>query len=459
VNHLSSLQLCVFIDDALVGAPDNQAARHLAECAMCRARYEAWGHVDDSLRELLGQVPEEYAMEQRTTWVEIAVAAERKGLPAPEFAELRIPLDTPAHPAPQVFPAAAYPPPAGPQTPPPASSIPGFIPSPGLAHLFAPPAPAPTAPAPTASAPRPPAPRAFTPPPAPAGHLPKAGPAAAAPPPTLPPRPTIKRPVLHTPPPAVPARGTAVPRTPAPVAVASAPPEPAPGGRNQTHQGYAKMPRGPRKGFAGFVTRPALWIVLTLVAALGTGLPLGVKKFGIPEIKFDFRPPHAREADVHKAAAGDADERDAEAVPKKPRSANPHVNTTPKEEPDASIIFDLPALEPEDGEPDPGSDAPVPKRSTAATSRDDPAGSRGEKAPMICGDVRNAQGMAIEGARVFLAVPPRMVRTDRRGHFCIICPPGTRTLRIEAVGRAKVTRTLQVGRERLETRFTLDAAN
>ena len=52
-----------------------------------------------------------------------------------------------------------------------------------------------------------------------------------------------------------------------------------------------------------------------------------------------------------------------------------------------------------------------------------------------------------------------MVHTDGRGHFCIVCPPGTRTLRIEATGRAKVTRTLEVGRGRLETRFTLNAAN
>jgi hypothetical protein len=52
-----------------------------------------------------------------------------------------------------------------------------------------------------------------------------------------------------------------------------------------------------------------------------------------------------------------------------------------------------------------------------------------------------------------------MVRTDRKGRFCVVCPPGPRTVRVEASGRATVKRTLQVGKGRLETRFTLDAAN
>jgi hypothetical protein len=69
------------------------------------------------------------------------------------------------------------------------------------------------------------------------------------------------------------------------------------------------------------------------------------------------------------------------------------------------------------------------------------------------------QGTPIEGARVYLASPTRMVRTDRQGRFCVVCPPGPRTVRIEASGRASVTRTLRLGNERLETRFTLGAAN
>ena len=464
MNHVSSLQLCVFLDDAIAGTPDAQTARHLAQCAMCRSRYEAWCHVDDSLRELLGQVPDEYAMEQRTSWVEIAVAAERKGLPAPEFAELRIPLDSPP---PQARSRPAPMPPAV-QGPPPE-----FIPSPGFAHLFAPQPPPVKAPAPD--------PRfAQVPPPAPDPRPVQAPPPAApiaqaAPVPTLPPRPTIKRPVLQghpaqpgppAPPSAKPpANVTAIPvyptqpgppAPPEPVAVASAAPEPSPAERKQ---GYAKMPRAPRKGFAAFVTRPGVWVALALVAGLATALPMGVRRFGIPEIKFDFRPPKEREADVRKTAA-DADEgSDIQATPKKSHGSTSHAHATPKnEDPDASIIFDLPALEPEDGEPDPGAVEPAPKKGSAPANHGDAAETKGDR-PMIAGEVRNAQGVPIEGARVYLTVPPRMVRTDRRGHFAILCPPGKRTLRIEAPGRAPVTRTLQLGRERLETRFTLDPAN
>ena len=71
----------------------------------------------------------------------------------------------------------------------------------------------------------------------------------------------------------------------------------------------------------------------------------------------------------------------------------------------------------------------------------------------------STKGVPIEGARVYLSSPSRMVRTDRLGRFCLSCPPGKRTVRIESAGRASMTRTLQLGRGRLETRFTLDAAN
>src|SRR5262249_27181900 len=43
-------------------------------------------------RELLSQPPDEGELEQWSSWVELAVTAERKGQPVPEFAELRLPL-------------------------------------------------------------------------------------------------------------------------------------------------------------------------------------------------------------------------------------------------------------------------------------------------------------------------------------------------------------------------------
>jgi hypothetical protein len=73
--------------------------------------------------------------------------------------------------------------------------------------------------------------------------------------------------------------------------------------------------------------------------------------------------------------------------------------------------------------------------------------------------VRNAKGTPIEGARVYLTSPARMVRTDRLGRLLPLLPSGKRTVRIESAGRAPVTRTLKVGSGRLETRFTLDPAN
>jgi hypothetical protein len=393
VRHLNSIQLCAFLDDVLVGAPDDESARHLATCAICRTRYESWCHVDDSLRELLGQDPDEHAMEQRMAWVQVAVAAERKGVPAPEFSELRIPVPPPA-PAPppvQVFP-------------------PGRAPAP------------------------------------PKGHTPL-------------PREPVKRPVLQSPilqPPA-PAQQASAPRPSAPAPAFDAPrapapvvaPPPPPDARGP---GYARMPRPPRKGLAAFFGRPFVWLAFALVVAFAVALPMGVKRFGIPEIKFGFHPAHEKESDVKKAAADETTDREDDAEPARPMKS--HASTSPDAQPDASVLFDLPALEPEDGEPDPGTGS-SPKSSAPSSSH----ASAPRGGPMLCGEVRNTQGQPIEGARVFLVSPSRMVRTDRNGKFCLVCSSGKHTIRIEASGRATVTRTVQVGRDRLETRFTLNAEN
>jgi len=196
---------------------------------------------------------------------------------------------------------------------------------------------------------------------------------------------------------------------------------------------------------------------LALVAALVGAVPLGIARFGIPEIKFGFHPVPGREADVKKAAADATTDREEDTQPPRPKGRAKHATTAtdaPGAQPDASVLFDLPALEPEDGEPD-GAPAEQPKTSAPATGRDAAARSGSQ----LCGEVRNTQGQPIEGARVYLASPPRMVRTDHSGRFCMPCPPGQRTLRIEAAGRATVTRTVRQGRDRLETRFTLNAVN
>src|SRR5262249_7438833 len=42
--------------------------------------------------------------------------------------------------------------------------------------------------------------------------------------------------------------------------------------------------------------------------------------------------------------------------------------------------------------------------------------------PLLCGQVVDETGTPLEGARVLLASPSLVVRTDRRGRFCIACP-------------------------------------
>ena len=398
MKHLSSLQLCAFLDAVLVGAPDDGTARHLATCTICRARYETWCHVDDSLRELLGQDPEEHAMEQRMSWVQIVVTAERKGLPAPEFAVLRIalPPQLPAPPPVQVFP-------------------------PGRAPGFADPAPRTTTPEP------------------------------------------LKRPMLHSPilesqALAQRASASSAPTPAAPRAARQPAQPPVAAGANPSAPppGYARMPRPPRKGFAAFVSRPGMWIALALVAVLAGAVPLGVARFGIPVIKFGFKSGHERDADVKPAGDEKSDGADdAEPARKGSAKARKGAPDDPGTQPDASVLFDLPALEPEDGEPDPGATDAAPTRPGKPADRDTPARS----GPTLCGEVHNPQGQPVEGARVYLTSPPRMVRTDKSGRFCISCPQGKRTIRIEATGRAPVTRTVQMGSTKLETRFTLVPVN
>ena len=407
MKHLSSLQLCAFLDDVLVGTPDDGTAQHLATCTICRARYESWGHVDDSLRELLGQDPDEHAMEQRMGWVQIAVAAERKGLPVPEFAVLRMALPSP-------------------------------LPAPPSVQLF-PPGRAPASAEPAAYG--------VTPAPDPRSH--------AAPPPEPIQRPVLRSPILEPPAPAPPANVSHAPapmdtraaRQPA-VAVAAGATAASAAGRGP---GYARRPRQPRKGMAAFFGRPAVWIALALVAAIVAAVPLGVARFGIPVIKFGFKSGHEREADVKTAVDEKTDGAD-DATPARKGNVS---RKGAQDDPDASVLFDLPALEPEDGDPDQGATDAAPTRTDKPADRSTPRSS----GPTLCGEVRNPAGQPVEGARVYLTSPPRMVRTDKSGRFCIACPEGKRTIRIEATGRAPVTRTVQMGSKKLETRFTLVPVN
>lgn len=78
--------------------------------------------------------------------------------------------------------------------------------------------------------------------------------------------------------------------------------------------------------------------------------------------------------------------------------------------------------------------------------------------PLLCVEVVDSAGVGLEGVRVDLVSPPLSVRTDRRGRFCLACPPGPRTLQIAHPGYAPVTRDLSLSAATLETRIPLSPA-
>jgi hypothetical protein len=94
--------------------------------------------------------------------------------------------------------------------------------------------------------------------------------------------------------------------------------------------------------------------------------------------------------------------------------------------------------------------------SPAARKPPEPEGD--EQWPLLCGEVTDSEGHPVEGARVQLLSFSLTVRTDRRGHFCVACPPGVRALRVEASGFPVVNRTVELSGELVETRIALPPA-
>jgi hypothetical protein len=78
-----------------------------------------------------------------------------------------------------------------------------------------------------------------------------------------------------------------------------------------------------------------------------------------------------------------------------------------------------------------------------------------ESWPLLCGEVISFTGAPVEGARVELASPPLTVRTDKRGRFCIACPPGARVVRVEHAAFEPVNRAVELKSETLEMRIWL----
>lgn len=91
-------------------------------------------------------------------------------------------------------------------------------------------------------------------------------------------------------------------------------------------------------------------------------------------------------------------------------------------------------------------------------SRKPPEPEGDEQWPLLCGEVIDSEGHPVEGARVQLLSFALTVRTDRRGRFCVACPPGVRALRVEAAGLPVVNRTVELSGEMVETRIALPPA-
>ena len=92
--------------------------------------------------------------------------------------------------------------------------------------------------------------------------------------------------------------------------------------------------------------------------------------------------------------------------------------------------------------------SPTPPRKPPEPEEDEPL-------PLLCGEVLDTNGLPVEGARVELVSPSLSVRTDRRGRFCVACPPGARSLRVEAAGFLSVLRTVELKGQVVETRISL----
>ncbi len=78
--------------------------------------------------------------------------------------------------------------------------------------------------------------------------------------------------------------------------------------------------------------------------------------------------------------------------------------------------------------------------------------------PLLCGQVVDGSGAPVSGARVDLESPRLTVSTDVNGRFCVACPTGDRTVRIDAAGRGHATRGVALKGSLFEMRIELSPA-
>jgi hypothetical protein len=103
------------------------------------------------------------------------------------------------------------------------------------------------------------------------------------------------------------------------------------------------------------------------------------------------------------------------------------------------------------------SNVPVPGNPNPSGAAPEPvAPAEGEAPwPLLCGEVISYTGQPVEGATVQLASPSLTVRTDKRGRFCLSCPPGTRVLRVEHAAFEPVSRSVPLAGQTVETKIWL----
>jgi hypothetical protein len=468
VRHISVQQLSAYVDGALTGVSRELVTRHLAACTQCQNRHASWRARGETLRQALSWQPAPHTLEEWSSRVELVLTAERKGLPAPEFT-------TALHPV------------IAPVTPPAPADMKALFQQ-QASTKPAPPRPAYVAPPP------PPAP---APPPRPATP---AGPLEPAPfltsPPTVPPIPPARAPepvwmeatgVPVSPPP--PRLGTydlhggPNMRTPPPYVAAWTPPP-----RSSNSVLRAALVIGGLLA-AVFVASPYLpeviripvpeqWLpkLPRLEFVRKAAGPEPAKPAPDPSLQLatsaplvaQVVPPEPVVPPVDSAAIREASLRDslaqlaaeiarAKAAKAKP-APRPRARPVEELEPDGWTEPDGPlapernttlvpvsvktsvSLVPSSPRPAP---APPPEPESDASW------------PLLCGEVITFAGVPVEGARVELVSPPLTVRTDRRGRFCVACPPGARVLRVEHAAFEPVNRAVELTAGGVETRIWL----
>ena len=502
MRHVSIQQLSAFLDGALVGVSRELVTRHLTACAHCRERHAGWRANDDALRRALSWEPDDRTLEEWSSRVEMTLMAERKGLPPPVFSELHHPVigkaapeaerldivvqsvrrtrrGTPAAAEPLPVEAApaveAHEPVAEPQAKAPPWSE---VDLPGPAHEPEPVRTREPEPAPTSE------PDHFPdPPPPPRQHRPQLEVIPGMPALTGRPAPPSRRarPLLFL------VSGLLL------LVIAGSPLVPE----------VIRIPlperwrwRLPRVEFVRRDRDTAGPSAPAPATQLATRLPdVSVKVPQVPvaapaQAGRDTTDPTTNAVEAKTSseeAAADGMTPGPDSSGSKPAAEKPRAKATARR-PTRSIVTERatppraaprkaaprrPETEPEpavSGVESPGTFIPstrvtttvqaVPPPTQAApppapTPAPAPPAESEEDWPLLCGTVLDAAGAPLEGARVVLPANALTVRTDRRGRFCVACPPGTQGLRVEAAGHQPFSRTVQLSTGMAEVTIAL----